>query len=132
MGIRSTINPGQMWDPSERSYSHVVKIDNPSSIIFLAGMAAVDENMAVSSTDIEDQVRDTFANIEAQLAAVGASLTDIADMTVYMKDIKAHGDTVRAVRRELIPHDPPTSTMVGNADFTLDGLLVEIDVIAVT
>lgn len=132
MGVRSTINPAGMWDPGKRSYSHVVKIDNPSSIIFLAGTAAVDENMEVSSFDIESQVRDTFRNIEVALQAVGASLSDIADMTVFMKDIKAHGDVVRRVRDELIPTEPPTSTMVGQADFTLDGLLVEIDVIAVT
>jgi enamine deaminase RidA (YjgF/YER057c/UK114 family) len=121
-----------MWDPEKRSYSHIVKIENPSAIIFLAGMAAVNEKMEVSCTDIEDQVVDTFRNIEAQLAAAGATLEDIADMTVYMKDIKAHGDVVRRVRRELIPNAPPTSTMVGGAEFTLDGLLVEIDVIAVT
>lgn len=132
MGLRSTINPEGMWDPKKRSYSHIVKIENPSAIIFLAGMAAVNEQMEVSCTDIEDQVVDTFRNIETQLAAAGATLQDIADMTVYMKDIKAHGDVVRRVRRELIPTDPPTSTMVGGAEFTLDGLLVEIDVIAVT
>ena len=132
MGFRSTINPEGMWDPEKRSYSHIVKIENPSAIIFLAGMAAVNEKMEVSCTDIDDQVVDTFRNIEAQLAAAGATLEDIADMTVYMKDIKAHGDVVRRVRRELIPTAPPTSTMVGGADFTLDGLLVEIDVIAVT
>ena len=133
MGVREVINPPDLWQSSGRSYSHVVKISNPSAIIFVAGLAGVGNDLAVVSDDIEDQTRATFELLAKELDAAGASLGDVADMTVYLKDIKNHAWPVRNVRTEFWDADDlPVSTMIEVREFAIEGMLVEIDAIAVT
>ena len=64
---REVINPTDLWDASPRSYSHVVKVTNPKSLIFVAGSGAVDENFKIVSDDIKEQTRKCFENIKKEL-----------------------------------------------------------------
>jgi 2-iminobutanoate/2-iminopropanoate deaminase len=130
--VKEVINPTGMWNATARSYSHVVKVTNPQALIFVAGMAAVNERIEiVGEGDIELQTRTTFQNIAKELEAAGASMRDVVDMTVYLVDIKNHQWPVRKVREEFFaPEDLPVSTMIQVAAFALEGMLIEIDVIA--
>ena len=58
MGTREVINPPDLWKSTGRSYSHVVKITNPTAMIFVAGLAGVNNDLAVVSDDIEEQTGD--------------------------------------------------------------------------
>jgi 2-iminobutanoate/2-iminopropanoate deaminase len=132
VAVKEVINPEGMWNATPRSYSHVVKVTNPQSLIFVAGMASVSPEIEViGRDDIEVQTRTTFENIRTELDAAGASMSDIVDMTVYLVDIRNHQWPVRKVREEFFaPEELPVSTMIGVAELALDGLLIEIDVIA--
>jgi 2-iminobutanoate/2-iminopropanoate deaminase len=130
---KEVINPVDMWDTRGRSYSHVVKVTNPNSLIFIAGQAAVDKDLNFLATDIEGQTRAIFENLKKELAAAGATLDDIVDMTVYLGDIDAHKWAVRNVRAEYFESgSEPVSTMVEISKFGLEGMLIEIDAIAAT
>ena len=119
---REVINPTDLWDASPRSYSHVVKVTNPKSLIFVAGSGAVDENFKIVSE-----------NIKKEVFAAGADLSDICDMTVYLWDIDSHKWPVREARAEFFESgSEPVSTMVQVSKFAIDGMLIEIDVIAAT
>ncbi|HEY7282338.1 MAG TPA: RidA family protein, partial [Actinomycetota bacterium] len=101
MAVKEVINPPEMWNATPRSYSHVVKVNNPQSLIFVAGMASVSPDIQVIAPgDIEVQTRTTFENIRKELAAAGAEMSDIVDMTVYLVDVKNHQWPVRKVREE--------------------------------
>jgi enamine deaminase RidA (YjgF/YER057c/UK114 family) len=129
---KEVFNPDGLWDASPRSYSHVVKVTDPKSLIFVAGVAPVNERLEIiGGDDIEAQTRATFENIGKELAAAGATLADIVDMTVYLLDIKRHQWPVRNVRAEFFEQGRlPVSTMIQVAGFALDDMLIEVDVIA--
>jgi enamine deaminase RidA (YjgF/YER057c/UK114 family) len=130
---KHVINPEGLWDSGPRSYSHVVKVTNPQSLIFVAGMAAVGPDFKVVTDDIKEQTRVCFQIIEKELAAAGATLDDICDMTVYLLDIDNHKWPVREARAEFFADDRmPVSTMIEVSKFAIEGMLIEIDVIAAT
>lgn len=132
MAVKEVINPQGMWNATPRSYSHVVKVHNPQAMIFVAGMASVSPDIEVIAPgDIEVQTRTTFENIRTELEAAGAKMSDIVDMTVYLTDIRNHQWPVRKMREEFFaPEELPVSTMIGVKELALEGLLIEIDVIA--
>lgn len=133
MGTREVINPPDLWKSTGRSYSHVVKITNPTAMIFVAGLAGVNNDLAVVSDDIEEQTRRTFEILALELEAAGASLADVADMTVYLLDIDNHAWPVRNVRTEFWDEgELPVSTMIEVRNFAIEGMLIEVDAIAVT
>ena len=130
---KEVINPEGLWDSGNRSYSHVVKFTNPQSLIFVAGMAGVGPDLAVVSDDIRDQTRRCFELIAKELEAAGATLDDICDMTVYLRDIDSHKWPVREVRSEYFEEGRcPVSTIIEVSNFAIEGMLIEIDVIAAT
>ena len=130
---KEVINPEGLWDSSNRSYSHVVKVTNPQSLIFVAGMAAVGPDLKMVSDDIREQTRVCFQIIGKELEAAGATLDDICDMTVYLRDIENHKWPVREVRSEFFEDGRlPVSTMIEVSNFAIEGMLIEIDVIAAT
>lgn len=127
------INPPDGHDATPRGYSHVVKVTRPQALHFVSGAAAIDNDMKVQHAgDVEGQTRLIFQHIARDLEASGASLADIVDMTVYVADI-ADQWRVRGVRNEFFPADRlPSSTMIAVKGFCIDGMLIEIDVIAAT
>lgn len=130
---KEVINPEGLWDSGHRSYSHVVKVTKPESLIFVAGVAAVNAQFEVVSDDIREQTRRCFEIIRTELEAAGATLDDVCDMTVYLIDIDEHKWPVREVRSEFFESGrEPVSTMIGVSRFAVEGMLIEIDVIAAT
>lgn len=130
---KEVINPEGLWEAGDRSYSHVVKVTKPESLIFVAGVGAVNSEFKVVSDDIRDQTRLCFEIIAKELEAAGATLDDVCDMTVYLIDIDNHKWPVREVRSEFFERERlPVSTMIGVNRFAIEGMLIEIDVIAAT
>ena len=130
---KEVINNTDLWDASPRSYSHVVKVTKPESIIFVAGVGGVNSNFEVVSHDIREQTHRCFELLKLELAAAGATLDDICDMTVYLTNIDEHKWPVREVRAEYFDKGrEPVSTMIGVKDFAIEGMLIEIDAIAAT
>jgi len=130
---REFINPKGHVHSIPRGYSHVVKVKNPGTFIYVAGQGPVGEKLElIGPGDIEAQTRATFRNIKRNLEAAGAGFADVAKMTVYLLDIKNHQWPVRNVRAEFIDtENPPVSTMVEVSRLAIDGMLIEVDVMAV-
>ena len=130
---REFINPSNALKSIPRGYSHAIKVKNPGSMLFIAGQAAVDENLQVVGIgDIEAQTRKTFQNIGRNLELGGATFSDVVKMIVYCSDIDNQQWPIRNVRAEFIDVDhPPVSTMIEVSKFAVKGMLIEIDVIAV-
>jgi enamine deaminase RidA (YjgF/YER057c/UK114 family) len=79
--------------------------------------------------DYPAQVRQAFANLEATLAAAGASLKDIVDVTSFHTDPETQITAFMAIKDEVFPEAPyPNWTAVGVS--WLAGFDFEIKVIA--
>ncbi len=101
-----------------------------SRMLFVSGMAGIDSSWQPVSSDIRAQTEQTFENICAILNSGGASLNDVVKLTIFLKSVKDY-PAVNEVRARYFKAPYPASTCVEVSNFVLDGLLVEIDAVAV-
>ena len=130
---RKFLNPSGALNSLPRGYSHVVRVDQPGAVVYVAGQGPLDENLGlVGGNDFEAQVRATFQNIQRCLELAGASFNDVVKMNVFVTDIKSQQWPFRNVRAEFInTENPPVSTMVEVSRLAIDGMMVEVDLVAV-
>ncbi len=128
MANSTYMNPNGIADPSPSGFTAVVKAGNT---VYIAGMVAQDENgNVVGAGDAEAQTRQIWRNIEVAVQAAGGSLADIVKTTTYVTGIE-HAPAIRAVRSELFPSNPPTSTLLVVSELANPAYVVEIESIAV-
>ena len=98
------------------------------SLVFVSGQGPLSPqtNQPIPGA-FEDQVHQTFANVEAILRAAGLGLDDVAKVTVYLTDVDNVPEFNRIYER-LMPAPLPARTLVQAG---LRGIDVEVDVIAV-
>jgi 2-iminobutanoate/2-iminopropanoate deaminase len=109
-------------------YSDAVRAGNT---IYVSGQASLDaDGRLVGAGDVVAQTRQTLENMKRVLAAAGAALDDVVKVTVYLAD-RDDRPKVNEVRREYFQDNRPASTLVEISRFAIEGMLVEIDAIAV-
>lgn len=97
------------------------------SHIFISGTASIDNRgLIVAPGDIIAQTHRMFENVEALLTEAGATLEDIAQMIVYLRDT-ADYRRVETIVRERFGHIPSVITL---APVCRPGWLVETECIA--
>lgn len=99
------------------------------NILQVAGQVAMNPATGeLVGTTVAEQTRQVLGNVEAVLAAAGASLEDVVMARVYLTDTD-HFAEVNAVYAELMPEPYPARTTVYVG--LPAGFLVEIDALAV-
>ena len=95
--------------------------------IFVSGQGPIDPATGqVVGETIEEQTARTIENIQAILAAAGATLADVVKVSAHLSDL-ALFDAYNRVYAQYFPDPKPARTTVGSQ---LKGILVEIDAIA--
>ncbi len=115
-----------------RGYSHVVTASG--TMVYVAGQIAVDKSGAVvGAGDLRAQTVQVLENVKAALAAAGATFADVVKQNTYVVNLSAeHLPVIREVRGQYFPtENPPASTLVGVTALALEGLMIEIEVVAV-
>ncbi len=124
------INPPTLATP--RGYTHVVTTTG-GKMVFIAGQVAWDvKGEIVGKGDLRAQATQAYANLQAALAAAGATTADVVKLNTYVVNFKsADLLVIREVRGQFFPQENlPASTLVGVQALALDGLLIEIEAIA--
>jgi enamine deaminase RidA (YjgF/YER057c/UK114 family) len=118
--------------PPANGYSHVAEVTGGRTI-YLSGQIAVDRNgKLVGEGDIRAQAQQVFENLKAGLEAVGADFSHMVKLNFYLLDA-SQIQVVREVRDQYVNRQsPPASTAVEIRNFVREGLLIEIDAVAVT
>lgn len=117
------------------AFSRGMRIDlNGLAILLISGTASIDDaGRTVHVGDLRAQVRRTFKNIEALLAAEGATWKDIVRTTCYLRDIERDYAAFNEERNDYYREqglDPlPASTGI-QAILCRPDLLIEIEAIA--
>ncbi|MGC5617248.1 RidA family protein [Georgenia sp. Z1491] len=93
--------------------------------LFLAGQGPFDADSKLVGETFADQVRQTFANLEAVANAAGTSMTNAVRIGVYLNDM-ADWPEFNEVSKEHLSEPYPARTSI-QAD--LSGFLVEIDAV---
>ena len=123
-------NPPTLATP--RGYTHVVTATG-GKMVFIAGQVAWDvKGEIVGKGDLRAQATQAYTNLKAALAAAGATTADVVKMSTYVVNFKsADLPVVREVRSQFFPQENlPASTLVGVQALAVDGLLIEVEVIA--
>lgn len=84
----------------------------------------------IVGTTIEEQTRQTLENLSKVLTAQGLTFDDVVKSTVHLADPRRDFKAFDATYREFFNEPRPTRTTVGSI-LAVDGLLVEIDLVAV-
>jgi len=93
--------------------------------LFLAGQGPFNIESEIVGETFADQVRQTFANLEAVAAAAGTSMSNAVRIGVYLDDL-ADWAEFNEVSKEFLTTPYPARTSI-QAD--LNGFLVEVDAI---
>lgn len=93
--------------------------------LFLAGQGPFNTESKIVGETFADQVRQTFANLEAVAAAAGTSMSNAVRIGVYLNDLDDWAE-FNEVSKEFLTTPYPARTSI-QAD--LNGFLVEIDAI---
>lgn len=126
------LNPSTLLQP--RGYTHVVTVEGGGKMVFISGQVAVDkEGKLVGPGDLKTQIRQAATNLKLALEAAGATAADIVKTNTYIVNYKQSDyAAMREARSELFPAgEPPASTLVGVTSLAVEGLMVEMEAIAV-
>ncbi len=122
------VNPSGLSKPT--GYTHVVEVRGGRTL-YISGQIAVDRNgNVVGKGDLKAQAQQVFENLQAALAAGGATFANVVKMTFFVTDA-AQVQVVRDVRDRYLEKEPPASTLVQVAALVRPELLIEVEAIAV-
>jgi 2-iminobutanoate/2-iminopropanoate deaminase len=123
------VNSPQLSTPSGH-FSQAIAVDGPGKLLFISGMTArLPDGSVTGVGDIAAQTRKVCENLQAVLSAAGGTLSDIARVDVYVRNIE-HFDQIHAVRRSYFTDPPPASTMLEVSKMVHPDMLIEINAIA--
>ncbi|AZF02632.1 RidA superfamily protein [Pseudomonas orientalis] len=96
-----------------------------SGTVYLAGQVGDD-----MSAGIEQQTRETLANIERLLDLAGTDKTRLLSVTIYLKDIDADFADMNAVWDKWLPNGAAPARATVEAKLCEPDILVELSVVA--
>jgi 2-iminobutanoate/2-iminopropanoate deaminase len=101
-------------------------------MIFVAGQISIDPSVGdiVYTDDVAKQTEQVMANIEAILAAAGATFQEVVKTTVFMADMKDFA-AMNAVYARYFPEETAPARACVQVSRLPKDVLVEIDCIAV-
>lgn len=121
-------NPDSVSAPVN-AYSHGAEVEAGSKLLYMAGQVGRRGNDGDILPDFEDQVRQTYANIEEVLRGSGMDLTNLVKITTYITDRKNLA-AMREIRLEILGDHKPAHTLVIAAGLAFEEYQIEVDCIA--
>ena len=127
MRMEHYVRPDGM--PPVNGYSHAVAFQG--RLVAVSGQVPLDaDGRLVGQDDPEAQVRQVFTNLEAALAAAGATMDHVVKLTVFLTDM-ADLAAFRTVRDEFIRADrPPASSLVRVSGLVNPEFRIEVEALA--
>ena len=123
-------DPPNLKNVRKGVYHHYIRVDNPTSLIFLSGQLARDaDGNVVGAGNMAEQTRQCIRNMRTVLEAAGGTLDDIVSVVVYTTDMREFKRITEA-RMEFFIDKLPTSTIVEVNHLADPALMIEIQAIA--
>ena len=125
------INPPSLFQPT--TFSQIATVRD-GRLVLISGQTARDaQSNIVGREDLRAQTLQVFENLKLALASVGADFTDVAKLTTYVVNLKPDDRVMIAdVISNYFPAGRrPAHTLVGVSALAVEGLLIEIEAIAV-
>lgn len=127
---KAVINPETLFDPEPFGFSHVTSAP-AGRLIYVAGQGGENRNGELAS-GFEAQLNQAFSNLATALAAAGAEPGHVVKISTFIVD---HDETklgpLTDAIRNLFGQSLPAQTLVPVPRLALDGMLFEVEAIAV-
>ena len=129
MTERKQLHPEAWTWSKSMSFAQGVELGDT---VYVSGQVSIgaEGQIVGDADDMTTQSRQVFKNIETILAEGGMTLENVVKLTCYITDQSKYPD-YSAVRSEVFTGNLPASATVVVKALVLDGLLVEIDAVAV-
>ena len=117
------------------AYSQAIRVKGGGELVFLAGQVALDAaGNLVGEGDVAAQTHQVFKNLGAVLEGVGASFSNVVELTTFLVGKEAI-PPFREARNEIFPRIFPKGDYAPNTLLVISGLvseefLVEINAVA--
>ena len=119
-----------MKDPSDYGFTQAVVVSPGSEIVYVAGQGGADRNGNYGS--FVEQMELAFNSLDIALKAVGATPKDVVKITILCVEHNEEKlSLISAKRRSFWGKHKPVSTLIPVARLASDGMLFEIDAVAV-
>jgi len=127
------INPSTLYDPTPNAYSHVAVVESFKNIIHIAGQGG-ENSKGELSPNFEEQVAQTFDNIQHALEAASAELSNIAVLRVLVVDhsVEKHQILIKIMQNLWKNHPFPACTLIPVPRLALEHMLIEVEATAYT
>jgi enamine deaminase RidA (YjgF/YER057c/UK114 family) len=125
------VNPPGLYNHKPNGYSHLALFPPGWRIILPAGQGGETEDEELSG-DFATQFKQALANVETVLKAANAKMSDVAKINLLIVDHDKERFRVMTEEVERVWGDnKPAMTLIPVPALALEGMFVEIDVIAV-
>ena len=126
------INPPELDNTSNYGFTNIVVVPAGKKLIFIAGQSGLDDRGHLG--DFEAQLKQAFLNLRKALSAVGVTPEQVVKITILSVDHDAEKQkSISAERNAMWPDAliKPTSTLIPVPRLAGDGMLFEINAVAV-
>lgn len=126
------VNPEGLYDPAVNAYTHIAVVPAGQTLVYVSGQGGetADGNLV---PDFRIQLRQAFANLATALASQGLSLQDVVKQTTLVVD--HNEEKLRILTEESLVvwnnRKCPVNTLIPVPRLALEGMLIEIEVLAV-
>jgi enamine deaminase RidA (YjgF/YER057c/UK114 family) len=127
--LKIAINPPHLPGTTQFGYSQATVAAPGARLIHVAGQVGMAE---AGPNDFKSQVDRSFDNLIAVLKAAGGRVEDVVKITLLIKDHDPDKlQYIGAKRRAVFGSTPPASTLIPVSRLYADGVMFEIDAVAV-
>jgi 2-iminobutanoate/2-iminopropanoate deaminase len=110
--------------------SHYTDAVRVGDLLFVSGVVPIDAGgRLVGEGDVVEQARQVFRTMGQVLAAAGASIQDVAKVTVFLTDVNDRA-AINPVRQEVFGDIRPASTLVEISRLAIPGAKIEVECVA--
>lgn len=125
------VKPHSLYDPAPYGYSHAVVTADVGGLAYIAGQGGADSSGQLEP-DFESQVAQAYTNLSAALAASGARTDQVTKINTYVVDYdQAMLEVMTKYVVRTFGDHLPAQTLVPVPRLAIDGMLFEVDAIAV-
>lgn len=124
------VNYPEMKDTSDYGFAQAVIVPSGSELVYIAGQGGADKDGNYGS--FVEQMENAFTSLNIALEAVGATPENVVKITIL--SVEHNEDKlglISAKRRSFWSSHKPASTLIPVPRLASDGMLFEIDAIAV-
>ena len=108
---------------------HLSPVLDSGAFLFFSGMTGVRADGSVAS-DPEEQIRDVFVFLAANLEVAGLSFDDVVELTSYHVGLREHLTAFIKVKDAYVSAPYPAWTAIGVSELITEGTIIEVRIIA--